>query len=182
MIKKISIQVLSLLVVFVLCLTFCKKKEETPPPASQSTTTSITPTYVTTSTLATTTSTSSTNTATQNSALTVGGAGWIFNSCNTSDSLVGYNGSTKVLIQFGGPSVISGTYAFTSGIPTAGQARMIVTDAPGQPAGILWYSKTGFVSVITGTAGTTASFSNIQCVQSTYNFPVVTVSGALTCM
>ena len=180
--KKVSIQILSLLVVFILSLTFCQKKEETPPSANQSSTTSITPTYVTTSTLATTTSTNSTNTATQNSALPVGGVGWSYNSCSaSSNTLSGFNGSTQVHILFGGASIISGSYAFTSGVPTAGQARMTIVDAPGQPTGILWYSKTGSVSVITGTAGTTASFSNIQCTQSSYNFPVVTVSGSLTC-
>lgn len=186
--KGLNIITLFLLVIF--SFTLCKKKEEAPPPASPTTTTTS-PTYSpqNTSTTAnpcgtcvTVTGTNTTgNTATQNSALTVGAAGWIFNSCNGSDSLVGYNGTTKVLIQFGGPSITTMAYAFTSGIPTAGQARMIVKDAPGQPSGIVWYSKNGTVSVSTGTAGTTATFSNIQCLQMNYLFPVVTASGSLTC-
>jgi hypothetical protein len=126
-----------------------------------------------------------TNPATQNTALQVGGsiAGWSFDGCATSpNTLTGRNGNTTVQLTFGGGAVTTGTYALTPNIPLAGQARMIVTNAPGQPTGIAWYSKSGFVSVTTSTAGTQANFNNIQCLQYSFLFPVVTVSGNLTCI
>ena len=126
-----------------------------------------------------------TNPATQNSALQVGGSnpGWSYDGCATSpNTLTGHNGNTTVQLTFGGGAVATGTYALTPNLPLAGQARMIVTNAPGQPDGIAWYSKSGSVSVITGTAGTTATFNNIQCLQYSFLFPVVTVSGNLTCI
>lgn len=195
--KKIShLVIFFLLIIF--SFTLCKKKEESSPsnssnPTPASTTSNPTPTFVVQVTgtslnpclpCVTITGTNIPgNTATQNSALTVGGAGWSFNSCATSvNILTAYNGPTQVQIQFGGGPIISGTYAFTSGIPTAGQARMTVYDAPGQPSGIVWYSKNGSVSVTTGTSGTMATFSNITCVQLNYLFPVVTVSGSLNCI
>src|SRR5205814_7416866 len=89
-----------------------------------------------------------TNPATQNTALYVGGAGWIYNSCTLAQNLlVGSNNGTQVQILFGGGPIIVGTYAFTSSPnPTAGQARMTVTNAPGQPSDITWYSKSGTVT------------------------------------
>lgn len=125
-----------------------------------------------------------TNPATENTALVVGGAvaGWSFDGCATSpNTLTGHNGNTTVQLVFGGGAVSTGTYALTPNLPLAGQARMIVTSAPGQPEGIAWYSKSGSVSVVTSTAGTTATFNNIQCLQYSFLFPVVTVSGNLTC-
>lgn len=124
-----------------------------------------------------------TNPATQNTALQVTSAGWVFDGCATSpNTLTGRNGNTTVQLTFGGGSVATGTYALTPNIPVGGQARMIVTNAPGQPDGIAWYSKSGFVSVTTSTAGTQATFNNIQCLQYSFLFPVVTVSGNLTCI
>lgn len=124
-----------------------------------------------------------TDPATQNSSLLVGGSGWSYNSCSSApNTMTGFTGSTQVQILFGGGPITSGIYAFTSGIPTNGQARMTVNNAPGQPEGIVWYSKSGTVSVVTTTANTTATFNNIQCTQaSPYIFPVVSVSGTLTC-
>ena len=191
---KKGLHIISLFLVVILSFTLCKKKEESALPASTNTTTTA-PTYTTTGTgtsSTTSTGTSSTtvtgtntpgNTATQNSALTVGGPGWSYNSCATApDVLTGFNGPTQVQILFGGGSIIQGAYAFTSGIPTSGQARMTITDAPGQPSGITWYSKNGTISVTTGTAGTTATFSNIGCLQQSYLFPFVTASVSLTCI
>ncbi|MGZ3883532.1 MAG: hypothetical protein ACXVPQ_03145 [Bacteroidia bacterium] len=133
-----------------------------------------------------------TNPATQNSALQVSGAGWSYDACtNTStmtgsSSLTGHNGSTNVNITFGGPPPIGpSTWTLTAGNPGGGQARMMVTNAPSQPDGIIWYSKSGMLTVNTVTASTgnqtTATFNNIQCLQYTFLFPVVTVSGALIC-
>lgn len=125
------------------------------------------------------------NPATVNSGITVGGSipGWSFDGCATSpNTLTGRNGNCTIQLIFGGGTISSMNYALTAGIPTAGQARMIVYNAPGQPDGIVWYSKSGMVSVVTGTSGTTASFSNIPCLQQNFLFPVVTVSGNLTCI
>jgi hypothetical protein len=127
-----------------------------------------------------------TNLATQNSAIQVGGSvpGWSFNGCATSpNSLTANNNGCQIQIVFGGGTICSNcTYALTAGIPTAGQARMVVTQAPGQPSDVVWYSKSGMVTVTSTTAGTTASFSNIPCLQQNFLFPVVTVSGNLTCI
>jgi len=126
-----------------------------------------------------------TNPATQNSAIQVGGSvpGWSFDGCATSpNTLTGHNNGCQIQLIFGGGTVTSMNYALTAGIPTAGQARMIVTQAPGQPSDVTWYSKSGMVTVVTSTAGTTASFSNIPCLQQNFLFPVVTVSGNLTCI
>lgn len=121
--------------------------------------------------------------ATQNSSLLVGGSGWSYNACATApNTLTGFIGSTQVQLLFGGGPIIAGTYALTSGIPTAGQARLTVNNAPGQPEGIVWYSKSGSVTTTTVT-NITASFNNVQCTQaSPYIFPVVSVTGSLTCL
>ncbi|MBP7809486.1 MAG: hypothetical protein KA163_09350 [Bacteroidia bacterium] len=123
------------------------------------------------------------NPATQNSSLLTGGSGWSYNACATSpNTLTGFNGGTQVQILFGGGPIVIGTYAFTSGIPTAGQARMTVTSAPGQPSDITWYSKSGSVTTnTTGTGGYTATYSNVGCVQLNYLFPMVSVTGTLIC-
>jgi hypothetical protein len=96
-------------------------------------------------------------------------------------TLTGYLNGTQVQIKFGGATMIAGTYAFTSGVPTAGQARMTVFNAPGQPTDILWYSKSGSVATSTTTSGWAATFNNIQCLQYNYLFPVVSVTGTLSC-
>lgn len=127
-----------------------------------------------------------TNPATENTALYVGGSnpGWSYDGCATSPNvLTGNNGSTQIQILFGGGPVTTQAYALTSGIPTAGQARMTVNNAPGQPEGIVWYSKSGMVNVTTSTlTGTQASFTNIQCLQYSFLFPVVSTTGTLTCI
>ena len=126
-----------------------------------------------------------TNPATQNTSFQVGGSvpGWSFDGCATSpNTLTGHNGNTTVQLTFGGGTITNGNYTLVKSIPLAGQARMIVTNAPGQPDGIAWYSSGGTVSVVTTTAQTTANFTNIQCVQYSFLFPVVTVSGNLTCI
>lgn len=126
-----------------------------------------------------------TNPATQNTAINVGGTnpGWSFDGCATSlNTLTGHNGNTTIQMTFGGGAITTGNYALVSTLPLSGQARMIVTNAPGQPDGIVWYSKSGTVAVTTGTAGTQATFNNVQCLQQNFLFPVVTVSGNLTCI
>jgi hypothetical protein len=183
--KKILLPVVLLGALSVFVIVSCKEKNNnniTPTYKNQSTGTGANPNInVVTVTGTTTTS----NPATQNTAITVGGSipGWNFDGCATSpNTLTGRNGNCTIQLVFGGGTIASQNYGLTAGIPTAGQARMIVYNAPGQPDGVVWYSKSGTVSVVTGTAGTTASFSNIPCLQQNFLFPVVSVSGNLTCI
>lgn len=132
----------------------------------------------------TTTGTSTiTNPATSNSTLNVGGAGWSFASCGSGNTLMAFNGATTVQINFFAPPS-TGSYNLQSGTPTSNSvAQMIVYNAPGQPSGVVWYSASGMISVTTSSAGNvTATFNNIPCTQMQFPFPVVTVSGAMTCI
>lgn len=132
----------------------------------------------------TTTGTSTvTNPATTNSTLNVGGAGWSFAACGAGNSLLAMNGSTTVQINFFAPPT-SGSYNLQSGTPTSNSvAQMIVYNAPGQPSSVVWYSASGMISVSTTTSGNvTATFNNVPCTQMQFPFPVVTVSGAMTCI
>lgn len=181
--KKIFLSSLVVLGLTTIIIVSCKEKNNnniTPTYRNQSTGTGANPCLNCVTVTGTTTEQS---TATTNSSLLVGGSGWNNAACASYPmKLVGWNGSTQVDILFGGSTLLSQTYAFTSGLPTSGQARMTITNAPGQPEGITWYSKSGTVSVVTGTAGTTATFSNIGCVQLNYLFPMVTASGTLICI
>lgn len=132
----------------------------------------------------TTTGTSTiTNPATSNSTLNVGGAGWTYAGCGNGTSLKAINGSTTVQINFfAAPS--SGSYNLQSGTPTSNSvAQLIIYNAPGQPNSVVWYSASGMISVTTTSAGNiTATFNNIPCTQMQFPFPVVTISGAMTCI
>ena len=120
-----------------------------------------------------------TNPATANTALYVGSSisGWIFESLGSNpNKFVAHNGGTTIEIRFNGP-VAAGPFALVSGNPSAGQAQMVVFAAPGQPSDIVWYSKSGTVVVSPVGPNFTATFSNVPCLQLSYLFPVVTVSG-----
>jgi hypothetical protein len=129
-----------------------------------------------------------TNPATQNSSMIVGGAGWTNPTCASSGSVVGSTGvtlsgylqgtSTSVKIFF---SNIPPQGTTNYNLSATGFPRMEIYNAVGQPEDITWYSKAGTLTVLTTTANITASFSNVQCLQKTYLFPVVTVSGQLGC-
>lgn len=125
-----------------------------------------------------------TNPATQNSSINgVGGPGWTNPVCATSNSVIltGNNGNTTMVLTFpSAPPVGTTQYTLTNGTPTGNTACLTVTNAPGQPNGIVWYSKSGYVTVTNGT-GISASFTNIECLQLSFLFPVVTVSGVLGC-
>jgi hypothetical protein len=125
-----------------------------------------------------------TNPATSNTSLQVAGnmPGWIFEGYSSHpNTFVAYNSDdTTIYIKFSG-AITPGTYALTSVSPTGGQAQMIVTGAPGQPSEIAWYSKSGTVTVSSFGPTFSATFSNIQCTQMNYIFPVVTVSGNINC-
>src|SRR5690606_17294129 len=115
------------------------------------------------------------NPATQNSSINnVGGTGWSNPTCASlgGKTLRGINGNTKVTIEFY-TAPASGTYAIIAGAPNSsgGTCVLSVENAPNQPAGVVWGARSGVVVVNSTTAAVNASFNNIQCVQSTFNFP-----------
>ena len=128
-----------------------------------------------------------TNPATQNSAIQVGGTGWSFDACVVNGNVLRGNlsgTSTEVILTFAtAPS--AGNYSLTNTVPSGNLCRLVVNNSPGQPGGITWYSKSGLVTVTTNTTTTpttiNASFCNIQCLQQTFLFPVVTACGYLVC-
>ncbi len=122
-----------------------------------------------------------TNPATQNSSLLVGGSGWSNPTCASSSSITlkGINGGIDVTLNFLFPPSTQ-TYVIAAS-PNVSACSMIVQNAPNQPAGIVWYGKTGSVAVTSTTAGISASFTGILCTQQNFNFPTVGVSGNLGC-
>lgn len=180
--KKIFIPALLTLGLSGLIIVSCKDKNNnniTPTYKNQSTGTGANPNINAVTVTGTQTVT---NPATANSALAVGGGGWLEENCLTTPmTMTGYLGATQVQIKFGGATMLVGTYALTSGLPSGGQARMTIYNAPGQPDGITWYSKSGSLTTYTTTAGWAATFNNIQCLQYNYLFPVVSVTGTLSC-
>ncbi|MBI2721302.1 MAG: hypothetical protein HYX39_03895 [Bacteroidetes bacterium] len=124
-----------------------------------------------------------TNPATNNSSLLVGGSGWSNPTCISTNSLTlrGINGSVDVALNFSQlPAQGTFTYQISSS-PGVGACSMVVQNAPNQPAGIVWYGKYGTVSVQTTTSSINASFTGVQCVQQSFNFPQVSVSGNIGC-
>lgn len=124
----------------------------------------------------------STNPATQNSSLYVGGPGWSNPSCSSTGSvtLIGINGSINVTLNFL-TTPATGTYVISAS-PGANACTMVVNNAPNQPAGTVWYGKSGIVAVNTSTnSSINASFSGIVCTQASFNFPTVSVNGNVGC-
>ncbi len=124
----------------------------------------------------------STNPATQNSSLLVGGIGWSNPTCAStlSVTLKGINGGIDVTLNFFSPPT-TGTYVIA---PVASQTQacsMTINNAPNQPAGTVWYGKSGLVAVNTTSNSINASFSGVICTQQSFNFPQVSVSGNLGC-
>lgn len=122
-----------------------------------------------------------TNPATENSSFVVGDIGWSNPSCIStgSTSLRGTKGTTEVVLTFSGVAT-TGTYAITSQ-PTANSCALVVLNAPNQPEGVMWYGRSGTVVVSTSSTNITGQLMNAVCTQSTFNFPVVGVSGNLGC-
>jgi hypothetical protein len=176
--KKIILPALLVTGSILLVLNSCKLKNNdniTPTYKNQSTGTGANPNI----NVVTVTGTQTvTNPATQNSSIQVSSAGWTFDGCIPGgNTMTAHNGSTTIKLIFGAP-VTTGNFSFTSGTPGPGQVQMIIYGAPGQPAEVIWYSKSGSVTV---TAGFSATFSNINCLQKNYLFPVVTISGNVIC-
>jgi len=122
-----------------------------------------------------------TNPATENSSLIVGDIGWSNPSCIStgSTSLRGTKGTTEVVLTFSGVAT-TGTYAITSQ-PAANSCALLILNAPNQPAGVLWYGRSGTVVVSTSSSNITGQLMNAVCTQSTFNFPIVSVSGNIGC-
>lgn len=167
----------ALVVAGFLLLTACEKKENN----------GIAPTYGGTGNpnpnAQTVTGTSTaTNPATENTSLQVGGTGWSNLSCTSTLSLTlkGTSGTTEVTLSFATP-IKGGTYTIAQKASGNTHCAMLVKDPPGQPAGVLWYGKSGVVAVNQTTSSISAAFTNIVCTQQNFNFPTVTASGFLGC-
>jgi len=122
-----------------------------------------------------------TNPASENSSILVGGTGWLNPSCASSGSLTlkGINGSVDITLAFSSIPTTGNYNVSTSSGPT--NVQVTVLNAPNQPSGITWVGKTGIVAVNTNSTSINATFNGVQCVQSNFNFPVVTISGNIGC-
>lgn len=122
-----------------------------------------------------------TNPASENSSLNCGGSGWLNPSCASSGSLTlkGISGNIEVTLSFN-TIPATGNYNVSS-VTGPSNVQVTVLNAPNQPSGITWFGKTGVVSINTNSTSINATFTGIQCVQSNFNFPVVSVSGNVGC-
>ncbi len=126
-----------------------------------------------------------TNPATENSSLYAGGAGWSNPTCITTNSLYlkGNSGDTEVTLSFAVPPAV-GTQTYNVGAsPSLNSVSIIITKAPNQPAGIVWYGKSGVLTVSSSTSAVSAVITGtgVLCLQSTFNFPQVILTGLLGC-
>ncbi len=122
------------------------------------------------------------NPATQNSAINAQGPGWSNPTCGSTNSvtLKSVNLTTDVTLSFA-KTIQTGTYAIAT-IPSGyTSCALTIVNAPDQPTGIIWYGKSGVVSVTTSSNAITANFNNIICTQKNFNFPTVTASGVIGC-
>src|SRR5687768_4317430 len=140
MLKKITLSLF-----FVACLAFfaCEKKKSE----------GIAPTYGATgnpnpNSQTVTGTTTHSNPATENTSMIVGGSGWTNPTCGSTFSITlkGYNGSSDVTLSFA--SVIkTGNYVIAATPSGTSSCAMTIVNAPNQPAGIVWYGKSGTVAV-----------------------------------
>jgi hypothetical protein len=158
----------------------CEKKKETGigPGYKEETGTGLNPNPNPTVTGAST----NTNPATSSSFLQVGGTGWSNPTCASTSSvtLKGINGQVDVTMSFFLPPT-TGTYQVASAATQSNVCSVMVQNAPNQPAGTVWFAKSGMVSVTSSTSGISATFATLKCYQQDFNFPEVTVSGNLNC-
>jgi uncharacterized repeat protein (TIGR02543 family) len=121
------------------------------------------------------------NPASENSSMNCGGSGWSNPTCSSSGSLTlkGIWGSTEVALIFNAIPT-TGTYNVSS-VSGPSNVQVTVLNAPTQPSGIIWYGKTGIVSINATSTSIIASFAGVQCVQANLNFPVVTLNGTVGC-
>ncbi len=129
----------------------------------------------------TTGSTTYSNPATENTVQDIGGIGWSNPTCGTTNSLTlkGYNGVIDATLTF--PSSIkNGIYTISQG-GEANTCALTILNARNQPSGIVWYGKSGLVTVSTSSNNIDAAFSGIVCTQLGFNYPTVSASGKLSC-
>jgi hypothetical protein len=125
-----------------------------------------------------------TNPATQNSNIIVGGSGWSNPSCasTASTTIKGINNSVEVTMNFSAPPAVGTfSYAIVANPTQPLTCSMNVLNAPNQPFGVVWYATSGIVTVNTTTNSINASFANIVCIQKTFNFPTVAITGNVGC-
>lgn len=125
------------------------------------------------------------NPATENSSINAGGGGWSNPSCITTNSLYlkGLNGDTEVTITFAQPPVVGQSTYNVASTPGLNACALTVLNAPNQPSGIMWYGRSGVITVNSSTSAVSAAITGtgVMCVQSTFNFPQVYVSGVIGC-
>ncbi len=131
-------------------------------------------------------STTYTSPATQNTSFLVGDIGWSNPSCISTGSLSlrATKGNTDVLLTFAAPPASTGSSTYAIGaLPASGICAVTVINAPDQPAGVVWYGKSGTVVVTTNSTSINASLigSGIVCTQKDFNFPQVVITGGLGC-
>jgi hypothetical protein len=121
---------------------------------------------------------------TENSSFNVGGGGWSNPSCITTSSLYlkANDGTTEVTVTFAiPPSIGQSTYQVATN-PGANTCVFTVHNAPNQPKDVMWYGRSGVLTVNTTTSSVNAQITTaIRCEQSTFKFPSVTVTGVLGC-
>jgi hypothetical protein len=188
--KKIILSAISALVIGSVIFISCKPKNDsdaiTPGYKDEVTGTGGNPNITNVTTTGTI---STTSTAMQNSQLTgIGTVGvWSNVNCSTpaptclttSNSSLG----TTITICFS-TAPTAGTYQLvsSSSLLGPGKAFMTVQNPPQQPTGSTWYSASGSVIVTISGSSITGSFTNVSCLQSGSNFPVVTVDGQVGCL
>jgi len=118
------------------------------------------------------------NPATQNTNFIIGGSGW---SCGIQSSTftATYN-SSQVKFIFNSNAPQNGQYTMAS-TAAPGACAVTLLNAPDQPAGILWFGKSGTVTVSFSNSAFYVSFLNAVFTQKNFNFPAVTASAALAC-
>ncbi|MCC6371312.1 MAG: hypothetical protein IT236_09935 [Bacteroidia bacterium] len=124
-----------------------------------------------------------TNPATENTFIQVGGSGWSNPTCGTTNSLSlkGFNGSIDVTLSFASTIPVGSNTFAVGAAPGAGIVGLSILNAPNQPAGIVWYGKSGSVVVNATASNINANFNGVVCTQASFNFPSVTASGFLSC-
>ncbi len=126
-----------------------------------------------------------TNPATQNTSLYVGGAGWSNPSCITTNSLYlkGNNGDTEVTLSFASSPTLGVSYYSVASSPGFGYVSITIKNAPNQPAGAVWYGRSGTITVQTSstTVNAVITGTGVSCIQSTFSFPQITLTGNIAC-
>ncbi len=186
--KKIILSAISILILGSIVFISCKPKNDsdaiTPKFKDDATGTGGNPT----TTATTTGTTSTTSVAMQNSTMSNVGIGgtWTSVGCSgqTCISVNNTSTGTSISVCFSVPPV-AGVYTLVSSssqLTGSNKAFMTVYNPTSQPAGSTWYSTNGTITVTVTGSSITGSFSNVSCLQSGSNFPVVTVDGQVGCL